>query len=192
MMRASGLSERARRKIRTDQRSLQKEIAQDANLIEDVKSDAFDKFRNSNNTIFNEGVRYVREAVIDGDNLETIGRHASKQAAKLIVTSNFSSQKLISKLRSKIMKNGNVDWRLLGDAVGPCFNAVPYVQFYKGPFDEPVKAKETKAKSVRTKRRDEESEEVRPEVSERAFWKANILALKCAKWLQTFNGSIHY
>ena len=185
MMRASGLSERARRKIRTDQRSLQKEIAQDANLIEDVKSDAFDKFRNSNNTIFNEGVRYVREAVIDGDNLETIGRHASKQAAKLIVTSNFSSQKLISKLRSKIMKNGNVDWRLLGDAVGPCFNAVPYVQFYKGPFDEPVKAKETKAKSVRTKRRDEESEEVRPEVSERAFWKANILALKCAKWLST-------
>lgn len=102
--------------------------------------------------------------MIDQDNLGRISVHASKQASKLIVTQNFNAQKLISKLQRKCRKkDGSICWKTLGDAVGPCFNTLPFAQFYKGPFDEPLKVKEKKIKAARLRRVDEEGEEEGPE-----------------------------
>ena len=112
--------------------------------------------------------------MIDGVNVQQIGQHAAKQGGHLIATTNFNETKLIEKLKRKCRdEDGNISWSLLGDAVGPCFNTVPFAQFYKGPFDEPIRVKEKRVVQKKRKRVDEEGDEENPEevtqqVSERS------------------------
>lgn len=164
LMDSAEFTAKKRRKIRAGQRALQKEINNNATLIEDVSNAAFNDLRTSNNKFFDEGVRFVREAVIDGVNVAQIGEAASRQGTHLISTTNFNETKLIQKLRKKCKDaHGNIDWSLLGDAVGPCFNSLPFAQFFKGPFDEPLRVKEKRVARKKVKRVDEEGEEENPE-----------------------------
>ena len=79
LMEESELTDDQRRKLRKQQRGLQKEMADRDDL-------PFKEARGRNNELFDQ-VRYTREAVLDGDNLIVIAHEASKQVDRLIQAS---------------------------------------------------------------------------------------------------------
>ena len=74
-MSESGQTDEERRRIRRQQRALNKDIEESGQEIEDVSKTAFDDKRKENNTIF-ERVFYAREAALDGENLKLIASKA--------------------------------------------------------------------------------------------------------------------
>lgn len=74
-MSESGQTDEERRRIRRQQRALNKDIEESGQEIEDVSKTAFDDKRKENNTIF-EKVFYAREAALDGENLKLIASKA--------------------------------------------------------------------------------------------------------------------
>jgi len=88
----------------------------------------FEQVRDDNNKLWKQ-VKYVREAVLDGDNLEMIST-----------------------------VHGQFDWDLLGREVGCCFNAIPgNVTFFSGPIAGEYKPKERKQRAPRSKDEEEVS-----------------------------------
>ena len=51
--------------------------------LEDPNADAFEEIRGENNELF-EAVRYTREAVVDGENLQLISERSARQVDKLV------------------------------------------------------------------------------------------------------------
>lgn len=88
VMEESGQTDEERRALRRAQRKLQHKIVQSevGDELEIPGTDAFDKIRGENNQLFDD-VRYTREAVLDGDNLELISRRAARQVDKLVQVS---------------------------------------------------------------------------------------------------------
>jgi hypothetical protein len=81
LMEESGLTDDQRRKVRKQQRGLQKEMADRDDL-------RLEEARGRNNEFF-DNVRYTREAVLDGENLIVIANKAAKQVDRLIQVSQF-------------------------------------------------------------------------------------------------------
>ena len=85
VMEASGQTDQDRRVLRTQQRKLQSKIvnSEAGADIENPNADAFESIREENNRLWDD-VRYTREAVLDGDNLELISRRARNQVDRLV------------------------------------------------------------------------------------------------------------
>ena len=92
VMEESGQTDEERRALRRAQRKLQHKIVHSAlgEKLEDPDADAFEQIRGENNQLFDD-VRYTREAVLDGDNLELISRRAARQVDKLVEVSTSTS-----------------------------------------------------------------------------------------------------
>ncbi len=87
LMKASGQTEDERRVLRQEFRAIQKRLTgAEGDEIENVEKDAFEKFRAENNHLFKK-VRFTREAVLDGENVDLMSGRASKQVQKLISVS---------------------------------------------------------------------------------------------------------
>lgn len=162
LMSASGQTDAERRQLRLSQRVLQKKIASAAGeSLEDPNSTALEQIRNDNNILFDK-VRFTREAVLDGENLDLISGRASRQADSLIQISRYDAVKLAGKLRNKCCsKDGNsFNWNALGKEAGACFNALPsQVSFMNGPVEDDYKPKERKERKKRMREEEEEEEE---------------------------------
>lgn len=160
----SGQTDDERRKLRSDQRTLLKNVSNNDG-IEDAENDAFDNIRSENNDLFNK-VRFAREAVLDGENFEAITSRASKQADSLVSVARYDVNKFVRKLQSKFHSSGNFDWGSIGRDVGVCFNSVALMSFLNGPLD-----KETTVKKIvrqrRERNRGEEGEAEKPEQFEK-------------------------
>jgi len=99
VMSESGQTESQRRKLRHHQRKLFSKMT-DSSLdvgdkMADVNSDTLQKLRKENNHLWNE-VRFTREAVLDGDNIDYISSKAARQLDQLIsVSCNFYSVQIL-------------------------------------------------------------------------------------------------
>lgn len=82
-MEESGQTDAERRRLRQAQRNLQKKIIDNGEAMENASSEKFGEIRGKNNELFAK-VAYTREAVLDGDNLEMIATHASRQVDALV------------------------------------------------------------------------------------------------------------
>lgn len=83
LMEESGQTDAERRRLRQAQRNLQKKIIDNGEAMENASSEKFGEIRGKNNELFAK-VAYTREAVLDGDNLEMIATHASRQVDALV------------------------------------------------------------------------------------------------------------
>jgi hypothetical protein len=83
VMEDSGQTDAERRELRQNLRTLHKKMQDMAEELEDVSSSSFAKLRQDNNQLWNQ-VRYTREAVLDGDNLDVLANRAARQVDKLI------------------------------------------------------------------------------------------------------------
>ena len=85
VMEESGQTDEERRALRREQRQLQHKIltSETGAQLEDPNADAFEEIRGENNKLF-EKVRYTREAVMDGDNLQYISDRTARQVDKLV------------------------------------------------------------------------------------------------------------
>lgn len=158
IMEQLGQTEDERRALRQQQRALQKDIAQ-SDGIENPESNVFKDVCNSNNELW-KSVSYVREAVLDGDNLEMISSRATKQIQKLDQGARYDAAKFARKLREKCTgPSGKFDWNLLGREAGTCFNSVPSgISFLCGPMDLVYEPKERKVRQRRVVEEDAEEE----------------------------------
>lgn len=83
-MGASGQTDAERRHLRLQQRNLQKQILTEMNdSMEDPSSGTFEKVRDENNVLWDD-VKYAREAVLDGENLDLISASAARQVDSLL------------------------------------------------------------------------------------------------------------
>ena len=85
VMEESGQTDEERRALRREQRQLQHKIltSETGAQLEDPNADAFEEIRGENNELF-EKVRYTREAVMDGENLQYISDRTARQVDKLV------------------------------------------------------------------------------------------------------------
>ncbi len=85
VMEESGQTDEERRALRKKQRLLQHKIvaSETGAQLEDPNADAFEEIRGENNELF-EAVRYTREAVVDGENLQLISERTARQVDKLV------------------------------------------------------------------------------------------------------------
>jgi len=81
----SGQSDAERRILREAQRKLQKTIINSelGDGIENPESKAFETIRDHNNELWND-VKYTREAVLDGENIDLMAQRAARQVDKLV------------------------------------------------------------------------------------------------------------
>ena len=83
VMESSGQTDAQRRNLRQSLRTLHKTIKGKAEELEDATSSSFATMRNQNNSLWDQ-VRYTREAVLDGDNLDFLATRAARQVDKLV------------------------------------------------------------------------------------------------------------
>lgn len=158
----SGQSTTERARVRKQQRSLAKNISEAGEDLGDVRKTAFEELREDNNEIFNK-VYYAREAALDGENMASIAKAASKQASNIWKVPRYDVDRVCLALRRKCeFENGGMDWAKLGVAVGKCFNTVPVsCSFLRGQIGGVVDAR--KERTVKRKRVQETAEEEHPE-----------------------------
>lgn len=164
VMENSGQTDAERRSLRQSLRNLHKDIQNKADELEDANSEAFTNMRSKSNALWNQ-VKYTREAVLDGDNLEFLATRAARQVDKLVEVPRYDAVRFSNKLKQKLSTNGVFDWKKLGAEVGVCFNALPSnVTFLAGPLDADYTPKPRK-KQERQKRSSEsdDEEEIKPE-----------------------------
>ena len=112
-----------------------------------------------------EKVRYPREAVLDGENLDAIAARASRQADGLASSAmqRYDVWKSAHKLKSTATRNRDFDWTMFGRVVGTCFNSVPRVNFMNGLVDRHVAEDQKRGrKNKRQSCSEEDGEEERP------------------------------
>lgn len=154
-----GLTDAERREIRKSQRILRKEIP-------DL---GIDEARARNNAIHKK-VRYIRESVLDAENLDEIAKKATVKVDQMVQTPRYDADRVINKLieqcRVKTGGKSYFDWLGLGIQSGICFNAVPsQINFLNGPLvdgNEEVTVKQ-RAKRTRLTQAESDAEEERPD-----------------------------
>mmetsp|Transcript_17424 Transcript_17424/g.40090 ORF Transcript_17424/g.40090 Transcript_17424/m.40090 type:complete len:348 (-) Transcript_17424:47-1090(-) len=169
-----GQSIEDREKLRKKQRDLADQIQSNRNAIGDVNSGAFAEVREANNQLGAE-VRFMRESVLDVQNLRAITAATTKQAAALALANQaVSVDKLIRELRKKgcvddsaqdegDSEDGDFDWAQLGKAVGGLWATVPPVEFLCGPITKPEVARKGRPGRRAKRGGEEEVEEEQPE-----------------------------
>ena len=85
LMEESGQTDEERRALRKKQHLLQHKIvaSETGAQLEDPNADAFEEIRGENNELF-EAVHYIREAVVDGENLQLMSERTARQVDKLV------------------------------------------------------------------------------------------------------------
>mmetsp|Transcript_2767 Transcript_2767/g.8135 ORF Transcript_2767/g.8135 Transcript_2767/m.8135 type:complete len:409 (+) Transcript_2767:120-1346(+) len=179
VMEESGQTDEERRALRRKQRQLQHKIvaSETGAQLEDPNADAFEEIRGENNKLF-ESVRYTREAVMDGDNLQLMSERTARQVDKLVQVPRYDSTRFVQKLRGKLSaKSGSntyFNWRTLGREAGVCFNSVPSrVAFLNGPVDVVYVPKERKKREKRVVEEESDDEEEQPEELDQKKQKAD-------------------
>eukprot|EP00536_Pseudo-nitzschia_multiseries_P015996 jgi/Psemu1/263325/estExt_Genewise1Plus.C_9970014 len=152
-----GLTDAERREVRKSQRALRKDIA-DMDVEE---------ARNRNNQIF-EKVRYIRESVLDAENLDEIAKKASINVDQLIQIPRYDADRVVKNLiqKCRVTSGGYsyFDWKGLGDQAGVCFNSVPSrVSFLNGPLLDGTEEVKVRQRAKRTRTVDSDNEEEKPE-----------------------------
>ena len=94
VMENSGQTDAERRSLRQSLRNLNKDIQNKADELEDANSEAFTNMRSKSNALWNQ-VKYTREAVLDGDNLEFLATRAARQVDKLVEVSTLYMHVLV-------------------------------------------------------------------------------------------------
>ena len=94
VMENSGQTDAERRSLRQSLRNLHKDIQNKADELEDANSEAFTNMRSKSNALWNQ-VKYTREAVLDGDNLEFLATRAARQVDKLVEVSTLYMHVLV-------------------------------------------------------------------------------------------------
>mmetsp|Transcript_20031 Transcript_20031/g.23067 ORF Transcript_20031/g.23067 Transcript_20031/m.23067 type:complete len:386 (-) Transcript_20031:486-1643(-) len=162
----SGQSDAERRILREAQRKLQKTIINSelGDGIENPESKAFETIRDHNNELWND-VKYTREAVLDGENIDLMAQRAARQVDKLVQVPRYDAGRFVQKIRTKCSIQGTFSWLQLSKEVGACYNAVPSgVSFLNGPVDEVYLPKERVVRQRRIRSQsDDEAEEEEPE-----------------------------
>ena len=87
-MENSAQTEEQRRELRRSLRALYKSIPEQADELADASTDCFTSMREQNNELW-EHVRYTREAVLDGENLDFLATRAARQVDKLVEVSTY-------------------------------------------------------------------------------------------------------
>jgi len=155
----SGQTDEARREIRRSQRLLAKEIP-DLDILE----------ASERNNEINRKVRYIRESVLDAQNLDDIAKKLTDKVDSMVKVPRYDVDRVISKLvqQCRITKGGAsyFDWHGLGIQAGVCFNAIPsQVSFLNGPLvdgTEEIRVKQ-RARRVRDTQPESDAEEERPD-----------------------------
>ncbi|KAI2503113.1 Nse4 C-terminal [Fragilaria crotonensis] len=159
VMENSGQTDAQRRELRQSLRELNKKIQDNADELADATSSKFEKMRHKNNILWDQ-VRYTREAVLDGDNLDFLATRAARQVDKLVEVPRYDAIRFCTKLKTKLSSNRAFDWRKLGAEVGVCFNALPSnIKFLAGPLHSDYTPKERKKAERRNKQSDSDNEE---------------------------------
>lgn len=86
VMENSGQTDAQRRELRQNLRSLHKVIQENSDELADATSKTFDGMRFKTNALWSQ-VRYTREAVLDGDNLDFLATRAARQVDRLVEVS---------------------------------------------------------------------------------------------------------
>jgi len=154
-----GLTDEQRREIRKSQRLLRKEIP-DLDV---------DEARQRNNELHKK-VRFIRESVLDAENLDEIAKKATNKVDQMIQAPRYDADRVVGKLieKCRVTKGGTsyFDWRGLGVQAGVWFNAVPsQISFLNGPLvdgNEEVTVTQ-RARRVRNTQTESDAEEERPE-----------------------------
>ncbi|KAL3922940.1 MAG: hypothetical protein SGILL_001937 [Bacillariaceae sp.] len=166
-----GQTDQERREIRKKQRRLQKDMEERGENLELAEA------RDRNNEIF-KNVRYTREAVLDGENINMIATKAAQKVDQLIQVSitmsmdvpRYDADRVVSKLiqQLRVASGGSsyFDWKKLGEEAGVCFNAVPSnITFLNGPLQDGQEEVQVKQRAARPRRKhvEEDAEEEKPE-----------------------------
>jgi hypothetical protein len=163
LMERSGQTDAERRRLRQQQRHLQKRIRSNAEDMENPSLHIFSKIREENNTLFAK-VAYTREAVLDGESLQMISEHAAKHGRDDVNVPRYNAMRVSQNLVKKFRRLYKFDWHSFGVQAGTCFNATPSrVQFLAGPLHADYVPKKARAKRKRDVYEDNEPEE-RPDV----------------------------
>jgi len=161
-MEESGQTDAERRRLRAQQRELQKQmLAKKGDAMVDPETGVLEQVQEENNVLWDQ-VRFAREAVLDGENLKLISSSAAKQLDRLMEVPRYDALKLCSKLREKCKdRDRSFNWKSLGQAAGACFNSVPtnVVSFLNGPMDAEYTPKVRKKPERRKPVEEEEDEE---------------------------------
>ena len=164
----SGQTDTERRTLRRNQRELLQCVTSTyGDGLEDAtRSEVFETVRSENNELFSQ-VRFAREAVLDGENLQAIASRAARQADRLVAVARYDAMKFVRKLRSKCLGNEEeFQWSVLGVETGLCFNSVVSIGFLNGPMEYEVEGKK-RTNAKRKARTVEEGEEEKPEELEK-------------------------
>lgn len=143
-----GQSEAERRALRKSQRELFQ------------TSENLDEIRSRHNELFAQ-VKFTREAVLDAHNGEILAQEYKKKVDQMVQVPRYDAGRLVSKLQAQVRTaNGSFNWKLLGQEVGLCFNAVPSrVSFMSlGPAQIKKRAK----RKLPPAAKDEVTQEVNP------------------------------
>lgn len=175
---ASGQTDSERRQLRYNQRQILKNVSgQDGDGLEDATCDDLDRMREKNNELFDK-VRFAREAVLDGENIQAITLRAARQADRLVAVARYDASKFIRKLRGKccVGSEREFDWKVLGVESGLCFNSAVNMGFLNGPLEMEtvVKKRVYNKRKVRT---GEDCEEEKPEELEKVEKKKDRASL---------------
>jgi hypothetical protein len=162
LMEKSGQTDAERRLLRQQQRDLQKRIQSNAEAMEDPSLHVFSEIREENNALFAK-VAYTREAVLDGESVQMISKHAAKHGREDAVP-RYNAIRVSQKLVTKFKRLDKFDWHSFGVQAGTCFDAIPSrVQFLRGSLHTDFIPRKARAKRKRVEYVDDEPEE-RPDV----------------------------
>ncbi|KAG7357597.1 Nse4 C-terminal-domain containing protein [Nitzschia inconspicua] len=158
-----GQTDEERREIRRQQRLLHRDIEERGDDLE------VSEVRHRNNKIFSK-VRFVREAVLDGENVNLIATKAAQKVDQLVQVPRYDADRVVSRLiqQCRYIAGGTAifDWKKLGIEAGVCFNAIPSnVTFLNGPLQNGQDEFQVKQRAARVPRErvEEEVKEERPE-----------------------------
>lgn len=158
-----GQTKAERQEIRREQRDVKDFMMEHKNEIGRVDSSKFAEARAANNRL-GDKVRFMREEVLDADNLNMLSRHTTTQAKHLaVVTQAVTVETFTRELRKKMVTFQSeeahsdeefFDWPLLGGKVGHLFGGVAHTDFLNGPVGKPPPLRKE-----RKKRADQDTEE---------------------------------
>jgi hypothetical protein len=144
-----GQTKEERQGIRKKQREVRDFIESNKEEIGNVGSDGFEKAREANNDIGDQ-VAFMREAVLDGQNLKSLALATTKQAQRLaIVNQAVTVENIIKELRKKNTKEGEdvgFRWLQIGGHVGHLYGSVASTDFLCGPVGKPPPTRKERKK----------------------------------------------
>ncbi|CAM9866236.1 unnamed protein product [Chrysoparadoxa australica] len=172
LMGDSHMTKAERREARLKQKEIKEDLVNNRDELSTIGNALFDELHAKNEKVFDNKVRYTREAVNDMDNICLLGGAVLAQGARLSSSANTieaghlldALKRTSNSINSQLGGGSNTfRWCDLGKAVGCCFSrAVPRLCFAYGAIEKPEKEKVVKQKKQPSTRRVEDAEVVKP------------------------------